>query len=126
MLDFNPQKGTVNMFEAARLTLRLFLFAAIFCLAAQTAIGSDVPALESKAGPPVETAPDLTEILTRLEERYAVIDFSASFVQHSTLKAMDITDTATGKIFIKKPGKIRWEYHAPDRQIIVSDGAHHA
>jgi len=47
--------------------------------------------------------------------------FSAMFLQESSLKAMDITDVATGKLYFKHPGKMRWEYEKPDRQIIISD-----
>ena len=32
---------------------------------------------------------------------------------------MDITDTASGKAFFKRPGMMRWEYEEPDRQVIV-------
>jgi len=35
---------------------------------------------------------------------------------------MDITDTASGRLLIKHPGMMRWEYEVPDRQIIVSNG----
>lgn len=31
--------------------------------------------------------------------------------------------TATGVVFLRKPGRMRWEYHSPDRKLIVSDGA---
>ena len=34
---------------------------------------------------------------------------------------MDITDMATGKVYIKYPGMMRWEYEKPDRQIIITD-----
>jgi len=71
---------------------------------------------------PAVSSPRLDEILSRVEERYKVSGFSARFLQTSILKAMDITDTATGKLFIKHPGKMRWEYEKPERQIIISDG----
>lgn len=63
----------------------------------------------------------LNEIISKVEDRYANSGFSAIFFQQSTLKAMDITDTASGKIFIKRPGKMRWEYEKPERQIIITD-----
>lgn len=66
--------------------------------------------------------PNLEEILSRIEERYSVSGISAIFEQTSTLKALDIKDSANGKILIKQPGKMRWEYVAPDPQIIISDG----
>jgi len=60
-------------------------------------------------------------ILDRVEKKYADSKFSADFVQKSTIKAMDITDLATGKVYIKYPGMMRWEYEKPDRQIIITD-----
>jgi outer membrane lipoprotein carrier protein len=68
--------------------------------------------------------PDLTleQILDRVEKHYTNKSFTAEFAQESTLKAMDITDFATGKIFVRYPGMMRWEYEKPDKQIIVTDG----
>lgn len=64
----------------------------------------------------------LEDIMTGVEKRYEAIGFSAHFEQISTIEAMDITDTASGRIIIKRPGKMRWIYERPDRQIIVTDG----
>lgn len=61
-------------------------------------------------------------ILDRVEAKYANSKFSADFIQKSTIKAMDVTDSAAGKVYIKYPGKMRWEYDKPDRQIIITDG----
>ena len=49
-------------------------------------------------------------ILEQVENKYANSKFSANFIQKSTIKAMDITDMATGKVYIKYPGMMRWEY----------------
>ncbi len=62
------------------------------------------------------------QILDRVENKYANTEFSADFIQKSFLKAMDIIDQASGKVYIKYPGKMRWEYEKPDRQIFVTDG----
>jgi outer membrane lipoprotein carrier protein len=35
---------------------------------------------------------------------------------------MEITDSASGRAFFKRSGKMRWEYETPDRQIIITDG----
>lgn len=64
----------------------------------------------------------LDEIMDRIENRYATKGFSATFSQESTIKAMDITDTASGKLFIKPPGMMRWEYEKPDQQLIITNG----
>ena len=70
----------------------------------------------------LEDATPLAQIIQAVETRYSVEGFSADFDQESTLKAMDITDTASGRLYVKRPGMMRWEYDRPDRQIIVSDG----
>ena len=62
------------------------------------------------------------QILEEVENKYTNSKFSADFVQKSTIKAMNITDMATGRVYIKYPGRMRWEYEKPDRQIIITDG----
>ena len=64
----------------------------------------------------------LDAILDRVETRYAPAGFTARFFQTSTIKAMDITDTASGDIAVKRPGKMRWTYETPEPQAIVTDG----
>ena len=65
----------------------------------------------------------LTDIISRVEQRYDVPGFSAAFHQLSTVKAMDISDEATGKLFVKRPGKMRWEYEQPIPQVIITNGS---
>ncbi len=62
------------------------------------------------------------EILARVEKIYTASRFSASFIQASTIKAMEITDSASGKLYVQYPGKMRWEYLKPEPQLIVTDG----
>ncbi|UCD77593.1 MAG: outer membrane lipoprotein carrier protein LolA [Desulfobacterales bacterium] len=64
----------------------------------------------------------LEQILDRLEKHYTGKSFTAEFGQESTVKAMDITDFATGKMYVRYPGMMRWEYEKPEKQIIVTDG----
>ena len=64
----------------------------------------------------------LEQILDRMEKHYAGSSFKAEFVQESTVKAMEITDFASGKIYARHPGKMRWEYEKPEKQIIITDG----
>jgi outer membrane lipoprotein carrier protein len=69
-------------------------------------------------------APPLTadDVISKIENRYSVPGFTARFIQESTLKAMQLTDIATGKMFVKRPGMMRWEYEKPEKQIVVTDG----
>jgi outer membrane lipoprotein carrier protein len=69
-----------------------------------------------------ESNPALDRILEGMEQKYANSSFSAKFLQQSTIKAMELTDSATGKVYVMHPGKMRWEYEQPDRQIIITDG----
>lgn len=77
------------------------------------------------AAPPLGAAgesPSLDEVLDRVEKRYSGDGFRADFLQESTIKAMKITDFARGQVFVKYPGKMRWEYQEPEPQIIITDG----
>ena len=62
------------------------------------------------------------KILDKVEARYSRAGFSADFEQTSTLEALGLTDTASGQARFKRPDKIRWEYHRPQVQQIISDG----
>jgi len=69
-----------------------------------------------------ETELTLEQILDRVEKNYTGQSFQAGFIQESTIKAMDIVDFASGKIFVRYPGMMRWEYEKPEEQIIITDG----
>ncbi len=64
----------------------------------------------------------LEQILDRVEKHYTGKSFQANFIQESTIKAMDIVDSASGKIFVRYPGMMRWEYEKPEKQTIITDG----
>jgi len=66
--------------------------------------------------------PPLEEILERVEQLYTGSAFAADFKQTSTIKAMEISDTAFGRLQVAYPGKMRWEYIEPDPQLIITDG----
>ena len=61
-------------------------------------------------------------IMSGVEKKYAGDGFEARFHQESTLKAMDITDTAEGRLLIKRPDKMRWEYETPEKQLVITNG----
>lgn len=74
--------------------------------------------------PLVSGADDTTidKIIAGVESRYNIPGFTADFEQESILKAMAVTDTASGKLMVRQPGKMRWEYLVPDPQTIITDG----
>jgi outer membrane lipoprotein carrier protein len=61
----------------------------------------------------------LNNIIYNVEKRYRCSGFSADFVQKSTIKSMQITDTASGTLYVKYPSMIRWEYSLPEKQIVI-------
>lgn len=64
----------------------------------------------------------LDEIIKRVEKQYADPGFSARFFQTSTLKAMQITENASGILIAKRPDMMRWKYEKPEPQLVVTDG----
>jgi len=66
------------------------------------------------------TAVQLTESLQRKYD--AIKDFSADFVQTYQGGVLRKQLTERGHVWIKKPGKMRWEYMSPEKKLFVSDG----
>ena len=83
---------------------------AIFCMMIIACLGVNAWALT------------VSEVIGRVEARYAAPDCQADFFQESMLKAMDVTDTARGRVYFKKPNRMRWDYESPERYTIVTDG----
>jgi outer membrane lipoprotein carrier protein len=71
-----------------------------------------------------EAALTLDEVIRGLESEYGrMVDLKAEFSQTSFNKSLNSTIPAQGAVFLKKGGKLRWEYAEPTKQEIVSDGA---
>ena len=68
-----------------------------------------------------QASDDLEKLIEQIERRYDVPGFTADFHQVSTIKAMDIADEAVGKIYVRKPEMMRWEYEKPDPQVIITN-----
>ena len=68
-------------------------------------------------------APSLEEAVGALEQaQRRVTDLKAPFRQTAHNKALNQTIDARGTLYLKKPGRLRWEYQTPTPQEIVSDG----
>jgi outer membrane lipoprotein carrier protein len=69
-------------------------------------------------------APSLEEAVTALEQaQRRVTDLKAPFRQASHNRTLNQTVEARGTLYLKKPGRLRWEYQTPTPQEVVSDGA---
>jgi len=63
------------------------------------------------------------ELARDLQKKYASIkDFSADFVHTYTGGVLKKQISERGRLLIKKPGKMRWEYTTPEEKLFVSDG----
>jgi outer membrane lipoprotein carrier protein len=63
------------------------------------------------------------ELAQALQKRYDTIrDFSADFEHLYRGGVIKKQLSERGHLLIKKPGKMRWEYSAPERKVFVSDG----
>ena len=66
--------------------------------------------------------PTLDEAVQSVEATYQKVrDLKAPFRQSAFNHALGQTIEATGTLYLKKPGKLRWEYQTPTPQVIVSD-----
>lgn len=95
-----------------------------FMMLISTTFPATAPAESEALCPPQPSLTLMEKVLCGIEKRYLSSGFSARFVQTSTIKIMDISDTAAGRIHVQPPGKMRWEYESPDPQLIISDGHH--
>ena len=63
------------------------------------------------------------QALDAIQRQYEKVStFEADFTQRSYVKMMNQTQSVKGTVKIKKPGKMKWVYGAPDTQILISDG----
>src|SRR5262249_12861208 len=68
-------------------------------------------------------APALDEVIRGVEAAYGrMTDLKAEFSQTAFNKSLNSTIPAQGAVYLKKGGKLRWEYSEPTKQEIVSDG----
>jgi outer membrane lipoprotein carrier protein len=72
------------------------------------------------AQPRALSAPDITVELQRKYE--SIKDFSADFVHVYQGGVLRKRVKESGKVLIKKPGKMRWDYEKPETKLFVSDG----
>src|SRR6185369_10278287 len=66
------------------------------------------------------TAPELAQALQKKYD--SIKDFSADFTHAYEGGVLKKQVTERGHLLVKKPGKMRWEYTAPDAKTFVSDG----
>ena len=69
------------------------------------------------------SAETLDDVVRDVEAAYGrMTDLRAEFTQTAFNKSLNQTIPAQGVVYLKKGGKLRWEYKEPTSQEIVSDG----
>ncbi|MCL1925522.1 MAG: outer membrane lipoprotein carrier protein LolA [Syntrophorhabdaceae bacterium] len=70
-----------------------------------------------------ENPPDGDAILRKIGKRYAAVGtLSARFRQDVPLQNLGIVRKASGKVYLGRPMKMRWDYDAPENQLFLADG----
>jgi outer membrane lipoprotein carrier protein len=71
-----------------------------------------------------QSVPPAQEVAAALQKKYdGLRDFSADFTQTTeggVLRRKAVTERGT--LFVKKPGRMRWNYKSPEEKVFVSDG----
>lgn len=68
-------------------------------------------------------SPTADAVARDLQKKYdRVNDFSADFVHSYRGGVLKQQATERGRMMVKKPGKMRWEYTSPEKKTFVSDG----
>jgi outer membrane lipoprotein carrier protein len=58
-----------------------------------------------------------------VQERYGALrDLTAAFAQQSQVASLGRPRARSGRLSFQAPGRMRWEYDAPDPQVVVADG----
>lgn len=75
------------------------------------------------AAPVASAATDTPDALTDLERRLQrMASFQANFEQRVANQFGETLQTTTGRIHLKRPGRLRWEVAAPYPQLVLADG----
>jgi outer membrane lipoprotein carrier protein len=101
------------------LTTAALLAAAVLAATARTAEPWPAQQIQTAA-----VLPPAGDVAAALQRRYdAIKDFSADFTQTYEGGVLRRKARESGKVYIKKPGKMRWEYVSPEKKLFVSDGS---
>src|SRR4029453_4150805 len=68
--------------------------------------------------------PSPPEIAAQVQQKYdAVRDFSADFIHEAESGVLRKKLVERGTVMVRKPGKMRWAYKAPEEKLFISDGS---
>jgi outer membrane lipoprotein carrier protein len=94
-----------------------------FCLKSLFSLLLGLMFLAVLPGPDPCSAATPSELAQKLQTRYEETrTMSADFKQSTSVPMTTRKRLGAGTVVISKPGRIRWDYLTPDRQVLISDG----
>lgn len=68
-------------------------------------------------------ADELTSLIQGVKSRYGAIkDMTADFSQETHVKTLGRNQVKSGIVMFKRPDKMRWDFQAPEKQQLLTDG----
>jgi outer membrane lipoprotein carrier protein len=93
------------------------------CLAAHPGLAAADLNLSRRLPGVTAAEPSALELAQALQRKYdAIRGFATDFVHTYRGGVLNKQLTERGRLLVKKPGKMRWEYTAPEKKLFVSDG----
>ena len=94
----------------------------VLAIGAVLAVSVSYPVLGEEGGDE-QARKEVREVMKRLQARYEKTkDLQANFTQKTTIEGFERPMTSSGKVYIKKPGRLRWNYLDPSAEDIYVQG----
>lgn len=95
----------------------VFLICSVFLTASQAVAQSR--SFDCTAGKPLSVDRGAA-VIKQVQAQYGdVKGLRAKFVQESYLSSLDVSETSEGSMVFQKPGAMRWDYTAPEKQTFL-------
>ena len=94
----------------------------VLAIGAMLAVSVSYPVLGEDGGDE-QARKEVREVMKYLQMRYEKTkDLQADFTQKTTIEGFERPMTSSGKVYIKKPGRLRWNYLEPSAEDIYVQG----
>jgi outer membrane lipoprotein carrier protein len=94
----------------------------VLAIGAVLAVSVSYPVLGEEGGDE-QARKEVRDVMKRLQARYEKTkDLQADFTQKTTIEGFERPMTSSGKVYIKKPGRLRWNYLDPSAEDIYVQG----
>lgn len=92
-------------------------------LASSPVVALDAPPSTLHSPPGAVSALTADEVADKVQATYqGFSDLQGVFLQRATNKLSGMTQEASGRLFLKWPGRMRWEYEKPETRLFLIDG----